>query len=78
MAESHHIENKQTMLERKSTRILFLSIKKLLILQLVWKTNRRLQYESLFFIVQFILMSITHKKDRIPAFLRRNLKTEDI
>ena len=43
MAESHHNENKQTMLERKNARILFLNIKKLLILQQVWKTNQRLQ-----------------------------------
>ena len=42
--------------ERKKDGILSLNVKKLLILHLVWKTNRILQYGSLFFIMQLILV----------------------
>ena len=44
--------------ERKNDVILSLNVKKLLILHLVWKTNRILQYESLFFIMWLILVRI--------------------
>ena len=44
--------------ERKNDGILSLNVKKLLILHLVWKTNRILQYGSLFFIMQLILVRI--------------------
>ena len=44
--------------ERKNDVILSLNVKKLLILHLVWKTNRILQYGSLFFIMQLILVRI--------------------
>ena len=44
--------------ERKNDGILSLNLKKLLILHLVWKTNRILQYGSLFFIMQLILVRI--------------------
>ena len=41
---------------REKDGILPLNVKKLLILQLVWKTNRILQYGSLFFSMQLILV----------------------
>ena len=44
--------------ERKNDGILSLNVKKLLILHLVWKTNRILQYGSLFFIMRLILVRI--------------------
>ena len=44
------------MLDREKDGILPLNVKKLLILQLVWKTNRILQYGSLFFSMQLILV----------------------
>ena len=42
--------------DREKDGILPLNVKKLLILQLVWKTNRILQYGSLFFSMQLILV----------------------
>ena len=42
--------------DREKNGILPLNVKKLLILQLVWKTNRILQYGSLFFSMQLILV----------------------
>ena len=44
------------MLDREKDGILPLNVKKLLILQLVWKTNRILQYGSLFFSIQLVLV----------------------
>ena len=44
--------------ERKNDGILSLNVKKLLIFLLVWKANRILQYGSLFFIMQLILVRI--------------------
>ena len=44
--------------ERKNDEILSLNVKKLLILHLVWKTNRILQYGSLFLIMRLILVLI--------------------
>ena len=46
------------MLERENDGILSFNVKKLLILHLLWKTNRILQYGSLFFIMQLILVRI--------------------
>ena len=54
------------MLERKNDRILSLNVKKLLILHLVWKTNRILQYGSLFFIMRLILVLIW--RDKLPKY----------
>ena len=45
--------------ERKNDGILSLNVKKLLILYLVWKTNQALQYWSLFYIMQLILVRIS-------------------
>ena len=42
--------------DREKDGILPLNVKKLLILQLVWKTNRILQYGSLFFSIQLVLV----------------------
>ena len=42
--------------DREKDGILPLNVKKLLILQLVWKTNQILQYGSLFFSMQLILV----------------------
>ena len=42
--------------DREKDGILPLNVKKLLILQLVWKTNRILQYGSLFFSMQLVLV----------------------
>ena len=50
--------------ERKNDGILSLNVKKLLILHLVWKTNRILQYGSLFFIMRLILVRIW--RDNLP------------
>ena len=44
--------------ERKKDGILSLNVKKVLILHLVWNTNRILQYGSLFFIMQLIIVRI--------------------
>ena len=52
--------------ERKNDGILSLNVKKLLILHLVWKTNRILQYGSLFFIMQLILVRIW--RDNLPKY----------
>ena len=50
--------------QHKSDGIMSLNVKKLLILHLVRKTNRILQCESLFFIMQLILMYIW--RDNLP------------
>ena len=42
--------------DREKDGILPLNVKKLLILQLVWKTNRILRYGSLFFSMQLVLV----------------------
>ena len=42
--------------ERENNGILSLNVRKLLILHFAWKTNRILQYGSLFFIMQLILV----------------------
>ena len=52
--------------ERKNDGILYLNIKKLLILHLVWKTNRILQPGSLFFIMRLILVRIW--RDNLPKY----------
>ena len=44
--------------EPKNDEIVSLNVKMSLILQLVWKTNRILQYEGLFFIIRLILVRI--------------------
>ena len=54
--------------ERKNDGILSFNVKKLLILHLVWKTNRKLQYGSLFFIMQLILVRIW--RDNLPKYGR--------
>ena len=54
--------------EHKNDGILSLNIKKLLILHLVWKTNRILQYGSLFFIMRLILVRIW--RDNLPKYGR--------
>ena len=54
--------------ERKNDGILSLNVKKLLILHLVWKTNRILQYGSLFFIMRLILVRIW--RDNLPKYGR--------
>ena len=54
--------------ERKNDGILFLNVKKLLILHFIWKTNRILQYESLFFIMRLILVLIW--RDSWPKYGR--------
>ena len=54
--------------ERKNNGILSLNVKKLLILHLVWKTNRILQYGSLFFIMRLILVRIW--RDNLPKYGR--------
>ena len=52
--------------ERKNDGILYLNVKKLLILPLAWKTNRVLQYGSLFFIMRLILVHIW--RDNLPKY----------
>ena len=54
--------------ERKNDGILSLNVKKLLILHLLWKTNRILQYGSLFFIMRLILLHIW--RDNLPKYGR--------
>ena len=54
--------------EHKNDGILSLNEKKLLILHLVWKTNRILQYGSLFFIMRLILVRIW--RDNLPKYGR--------
>ena len=54
--------------EHKNDGILSLNVKKLLILNLVWKTNRILQHGSLFFIMRLILVRIW--RDNLPKFGR--------
>ena len=54
--------------ECKNDGILSLNVKKLLILHLVWKTNRILQYGSLFFIMRIILVRIW--RDNLPKYGR--------
>ena len=54
--------------EPKNDGILSLNVKKLLILHLVWKTNRILQYVSLFFIMRLILVCIW--RDKLPKYSR--------
>ena len=54
--------------ECKNDGILLLNLKKLLILHLVWKTNWILQYGSLFFIMQLILVRIW--RDNLPKYGR--------
>ena len=56
------------MSERKSNGILSLNVKKLLILHLVLKTNRILQYGSLFFIMRLIIVHIS--RDNLPKYGR--------
>ena len=58
--------------ERKNDGILSLNVKKLLILHLVWKTNRILQYGSLFFIMQLILVRIW--RDNLSKYGRAIIK----
>ena len=62
----------ETMPERKNNGMLSLNVKKLLILHLVWKTNRILQYGSLFFIMRLILVRIW--RDNLPKYGRANTK----
>ena len=50
--------------EPKNDGILFLNLKKLITLHIVWKTNAILQYGSLFFIIQLILVRIW--RDNLP------------
>ena len=50
--------------ECKNGGISSLNVKKLLIFHLVWKTNRILQYGSLFFIMRLILLRIW--RDKLP------------
>ena len=59
--------------ERNNDGILSLNVKKLLILHLVWKTNRILQYGSLFFIMRLILVRIW--RDNLPKYGRSNSPT---
>ena len=54
--------------ERKNNGILSLNVKKLLILNLVWETNRMLQYGGLFFIMRLILAPIW--RDNLPKYGR--------
>ena len=54
--------------ERKNDGILSLNVKKLLILHLLWKTNRILLYGSLFFITRLILVDIW--RDNLPKYGR--------
>ena len=54
--------------ECKNDGILSLNVKKLLILQLVWKTNRILQYGSLFLITRLILLR--YWRDNLPKYGR--------
>ena len=54
--------------ERKNDVILSLNVKKLLMLQLVWKTNRILQCGSLFFTMRLILVRIW--RDNLPKYGR--------
>ena len=68
------------MQERKNDGTLSLNVKKLLILHLLWKANRILQYGSLFFIMRLILVRILlgcKKNDVIPKFLRFKLANRD-
>ena len=61
--------------KRKNDGIVFLNVKKLLILHLVWKTNRILQYEGLFFIMQLILVHICRDnllQALVSLFLSKN------
>ena len=58
--------------ERKNDGILSLNVKKLLILHLVWKTNRILQYGSLFFIMRLILVRIW--RGNLPKYGRAMTK----
>ena len=50
--------------ERKNNGTLSLNGKKLLVLLLVWKTNRLLQYGSLFFIMRLTIVRIW--RDNLP------------
>ena len=52
--------------EIKDDGILSLNVKELLILHLVWETNRILQYGSLFFIMRLILLRIW--RDNLPKY----------
>ena len=52
--------------ECKNGGISSLNVKKLLIFHLVWKTNRILQYGSLFFIMQLILARIW--RENLPKY----------
>ena len=54
--------------ERKNDGILSLNVKELLILHLVWKANRMLQYGSLFFIMRLIFVCIW--RDNLPKYGR--------
>ena len=54
--------------ERKNDGILSLNVKKLLILQLVWKANQILQYGSLFYIMRLVLVRIW--RDNLPKYGR--------
>ena len=54
--------------EIKDDGILSLNVKELLILHLVWETNRILQYGSLFFIMRLILVRIW--RDNLPKYGR--------
>ena len=58
--------------EHKNDAILSLNVKKLLILYLVWKINQILHYESLFFIMQLLLVRIW--RDNLPKYGRAIIK----
>ena len=58
--------------EHKNDAILSLNVKKLLILHLVWKINQILHYESLFFIMQLLLVRIW--RDNLPKYGRAIIK----
>ena len=60
--------------ECKSDGLLSLSVKKLLILHLVWRTNQILQYGSLFFIMQLIFVRIW--RDNLPKYGRTITRTK--
>ena len=61
------------MLEHKNDGILSLNVKKVLILYLVWKKNRILQYGKLFFTKQLILVRIS--RDNLPNYGRAITKS---
>ena len=54
--------------KRKNDEILSSNVKKLLIVYLVWKTNRILHYGSVFFFMRLILVRIW--RDKLPKYGR--------